>query len=162
MVYIPLILREELHQTTFCTPTNPKILQNKKFLFPALFLILCNEVNPNYKKTAPLIDRFLIKGTLHSNYNLKCPMFKKYKKRTEERIKKQLVVKKARYLLGFKSLSRRKTSVADPDPGPGIQCLLKPLDPGFGMGKKSKSKSGMNIPHHISESLETIFCVKNI
>jgi hypothetical protein len=28
------------------------------------------------------------------------------------------------------------------------------------MGKQSKSRSGMNIPHHISESLETIFWVK--
>jgi hypothetical protein len=26
--------------------------------------------------------------------------------------------------------------------------------------KKSRSRSGMNIPDHISESLETIFCVK--
>ncbi len=30
------------------------------------------------------------------------------------------------------------------------------------MGKKSRSGSGMNIPNHISESLETIFWVKNI
>jgi hypothetical protein len=36
-----------------------------------------------------------------------------------------------------------------------------PLDPGSGMGKKSRSGSGMNIPDHISESLETIFGVKN-
>jgi hypothetical protein len=28
------------------------------------------------------------------------------------------------------------------------------------MGKKSRSGSGMNIPDHISESLETIFGVK--
>jgi hypothetical protein len=28
------------------------------------------------------------------------------------------------------------------------------------MGKKSGSGSGMNDPDHISESLETIFCVK--
>jgi hypothetical protein len=28
------------------------------------------------------------------------------------------------------------------------------------MGKKSRSRSGMNIPDHISESLETIFGVK--
>jgi hypothetical protein len=34
-------------------------------------------------------------------------------------------------------------SVADPDPNPGS-----------GMGKKSRSGSGMNIPDHISESLE--------
>jgi hypothetical protein len=32
---------------------------------------------------------------------------------------------------------------------------------GSGMGKKSKSGSGMNIPDHISESLETIFWVSN-
>jgi hypothetical protein len=42
-------------------------------------------------------------------------MFKKLQKSREERIKKQLVVKK---VLGLKSLSRRKTSVADPDPRP--------------------------------------------
>jgi hypothetical protein len=29
------------------------------------------------------------------------------------------------------------------------------------MGKKSRSGSGMNIPDHISESLETNFWVKN-
>jgi hypothetical protein len=34
-------------------------------------------------------------------------------------------------------------SVADPDPG--------------GMGKKTRSESGMNIPDHTSESLEKIF-----
>jgi len=28
------------------------------------------------------------------------------------------------------------------------------------MGKKSRSGSGMTIPGHISESLETIFCVE--
>ncbi len=31
------------------------------------------------------------------------------------------------------------------------------LDPGSGMGKKSRYGSGMNIPDHISKSLETIF-----
>ncbi len=30
------------------------------------------------------------------------------------------------------------------------------------MGKKSKSGSGMNIPDHIFDSLETIFSVKNL
>jgi hypothetical protein len=44
------------------------------------------------------------------------------------------------------------TSVADPDPVP---FLL--LDPGSGMGKESRSGSGMNIP---DQSLETIFWVK--
>jgi hypothetical protein len=34
------------------------------------------------------------------------------------------------------------------------------LDPGYGMGKKSGSGSGMNNPDHISESLKTIFWVK--
>ncbi len=48
-----------------------------------------------------------------------------------------------------------ETSVADPDPGSGAF-----LTSGSGMGKQSKSGSGMNIPHHISESLETIFWVK--
>ncbi len=40
------------------------------------------------------------------------------------------------------------------DPGSGAF-----LTPGSGMGKKSGSGSGMNIPDHISESLETIFWV---
>ncbi len=34
-----------------------------------------------------------------------------------------------------------------------------PLDPGFGMGNKSGSLSGMNNQDHISESVETIFWV---
>jgi hypothetical protein len=34
-------------------------------------------------------------------------------------------------------------------------------DPGSGLGKKSRSGSAMNIPGHISESLESIFWVKN-
>jgi hypothetical protein len=43
---------------------------------------------------------------------------------------------------------------------------FSPLDPGSGMGKKIKIRirdpeSGMNIPDHISESLETLFRVKN-
>ncbi len=40
--------------------------------------------------------------------------------------------------------------------GSGIRCLFNP-----GIGKKSRSESGMNIPDHIFESLETIFWVKN-
>ncbi len=43
----------------------------------------------------------------------------------------------------------------DPDPGSGAF-----LTPGSGMGKKSRSGSGMDIPDQISESLETIFWVK--
>ncbi len=47
--------------------------------------------------------------------------------------------------------------------GSGIRCLFGPraLDPGSGMGKKSRSGSGsgMNIPDHISMSLETTFGV---
>jgi hypothetical protein len=35
-----------------------------------------------------------------------------------------------------------------------------PVDSGSGMGKKSGSRSKMNNPDHISESLETIFWVK--
>ncbi len=46
--------------------------------------------------------------------------------------------------------------VADPDPGP-----FSPLDPGSGMCKNQDpnpgSGYGMNNPHHITESLETIF-----
>jgi hypothetical protein len=43
-------------------------------------------------------------------------------------------------------------SVADP----GFGAFLTP---GSGMGTKSRSGSGMNIPDQISESLETIFGV---
>ncbi len=42
-------------------------------------------------------------------------------------------------------------------PGSWIRCLF---DPGIRDVKKSGSGSGMNNPDHISESLETIFCVK--
>jgi hypothetical protein len=50
--------------------------------------------------------------------------------------------------------------VADPDPGSDIRCLFHPWirDPGW--IKKSGSRSGMNNPDHISESLDTIFRVK--
>jgi hypothetical protein len=34
------------------------------------------------------------------------------------------------------------------------------MGPGSGMGKKSRSGSGMNVPDHISESLETFSWVK--
>ncbi len=44
--------------------------------------------------------------------------------------------------------------------GSEIRCLFWPLDPGSGMGEKSRSGSGMNILDHTSESLETIFWVK--
>jgi hypothetical protein len=49
------------------------------------------------------------------------------------------------------------------DPGPGIRCLFDPWirNPGSGVGKKARFVSGMNIPDHISGSLETIFWVKN-
>jgi hypothetical protein len=52
-------------------------------------------------------------------------------------------------------------SVADPDPGSDAF-----LTPGSWIQdqrwvKKSKSGSGMNIPDHVSESLETNFWVKN-
>jgi hypothetical protein len=46
-------------------------------------------------------------------------------------------------------------SVTAPDPGAGAW-----LNPGSGMGKKSRSGSGMNIPEHIIERIETIFWVK--
>jgi hypothetical protein len=48
-----------------------------------------------------------------------------------------------------------KYSAADPDPASGTF-----LTPGSGMGKKYISGSGINIPDHISKSLETIFGVK--
>jgi hypothetical protein len=50
--------------------------------------------------------------------------------------------------------SYKRTRVADPGSGAF-------LTPGSGMGKNSRSGSGMNIPDHISESLETFFGVKN-
>jgi hypothetical protein len=48
-----------------------------------------------------------------------------------------------------------KAVLRDPDPGSGAF-----LTPGSGMGKKSRSGSGMNIPDQISESLETMFWAK--
>jgi hypothetical protein len=47
-------------------------------------------------------------------------------------------------------------SVPDPDPGSG--AFLTPVS---GKRKKSGSGFGMNIPDHFSESLETVFRVKN-
>ncbi len=44
--------------------------------------------------------------------------------------------------------------------GSGIRCPFDPLDPGSGMGKKSRSESGIIILDHISESLETFSWVK--
>jgi hypothetical protein len=41
-----------------------------------------------------------------------------------------------------------------------VKASVPNTDPGSGMGKKSRSGSGMNIPDHISESLETIFWIK--
>jgi hypothetical protein len=41
-----------------------------------------------------------------------------------------------------------------------LQGAFWPQDPGSGMGKISRSGSGMNIPDHISESLVTIFGFK--
>jgi hypothetical protein len=49
----------------------------------------------------------------------------------------------------------QNTSVADAEPGSGYL-----LTSGSWKGEKSRSGSGMNILDHISESLETIFCVK--
>jgi hypothetical protein len=42
-----------------------------------------------------------------------------------------------------------------------IRDLVTFWPPGSGMGTKSRSGSGMNIPGHICESLETIFSVTN-
>jgi hypothetical protein len=54
---------------------------------------------------------------------------------------------------GSETLKRgQKNSVANPDPGSGAF-----LTPGSGMGKISRYGSGMKIPDHISESLETFF-----
>jgi len=49
-------------------------------------------------------------------------------------------------------------SVAISDAGSGIRCLFDPWI--WEKKKKSRSGSGMKIPDHISESLETILCVK--
>jgi hypothetical protein len=49
-------------------------------------------------------------------------------------------------------ISRKVSSVADPDPGSGAF-----LDSGFGMGRKSGSGLGMNNPDHISEGLGNNF-----
>jgi hypothetical protein len=43
--------------------------------------------------------------------------------------------------------------------GSGTRCLFYPS--GSGMGKKSRSGSGINILDHISKSFEAIFLVKN-
>ncbi len=61
-------------------------------------------------------------------------------------------------LTGFSPLSpglsgEQRCSVANPGSGAF-------LTPGSRLGKKSRSGSGMNIPSHIFESLETIFWVK--
>jgi hypothetical protein len=48
-----------------------------------------------------------------------------------------------------------KTSVEDSGSGAFF------LAPGSGIGKKPRSDLGLNIPDHISESLETIFWVEN-
>jgi hypothetical protein len=46
-------------------------------------------------------------------------------------------------------------SISVADPGYDASWI-----PGSGLGKKSRSGSGMNMPDHISESLETIFWAK--
>jgi hypothetical protein len=63
---------------------------------------------------------------------------------------------KMTYVRGKQKWIQVISNVADPDPGSGHL-----LTPGSEMGKKSRSGSGMNIPDHISESLGTIFWVKN-
>jgi hypothetical protein len=55
-------------------------------------------------------------------------------------------------------------SVADPDPGSGIRCLFDPWIGDLGWVKNQNpdpgSGSRMNIPDHMSESLESIFGLK--
>jgi hypothetical protein len=69
-------------------------------------------------------------------------------------------------LILFISFCLKKTSVANPDlvsgafltPGSGIRDGKKS---GSGMEKNPDPGSGMNIPDHFSESLETVFRAKN-
>jgi hypothetical protein len=50
------------------------------------------------------------------------------------------------------------------DPGSGIRCLFDPWirDPGWVKNQNPDPGSGLNIPDHISESLETNFWVKKL
>jgi hypothetical protein len=57
---------------------------------------------------------------------------------------------------GRRSYPFSSIMVSVADPGSGVV-----LTPGSGMGKKSRSGSGMNIPDHIAESLESIIQVTN-
>jgi hypothetical protein len=50
------------------------------------------------------------------------------------------------------------SSIADLNPGSGVFLAL---DPGSEIRDGKKSGSGMNIPDHFSESLGTVFRVKN-
>jgi hypothetical protein len=51
----------------------------------------------------------------------------------------------------------QKLSISVADLGSGIRCLF---DPWIRDRQKSRSGSGMNIPDHIFENLDTIFWVK--
>ncbi len=53
------------------------------------------------------------------------------------------------------------SSVADLGSGAFLTTGSGIRDLGAGMGKKPRSGPGMNVPDHISESLETLFWVKN-
>ncbi len=67
--------------------------------------------------------------------------------------------KSAAEFLQIDTYKCRGDSVADPDPGSVIRCIFDPgiRNQGMWMEKKSRSGSRMNIPDHISGSLETIF-----
>ncbi len=63
------------------------------------------------------------------------------------------ILKKKKMLNNIQAVLRIRVRIQEPVP-------FWPLDPGFGMGKKLGSGSGMNNPNHISEKTETVFGLK--
>ncbi len=93
---------------------------------------------------------------VYSRWNLK------YKKEKVDRLlliclnaKTNLGLKTNRYLMESHTSAYKQCCGS----GSGIRRIFDP-SPRSGKGKKSRSGSGMNIPDHNSESLETIFWVK--
>ncbi len=89
--------------------------------------------------------------TLRKNMKLRRKNnYKLYLGSKKERVPKSLIFTKQ------KQRSYNIFSVADP----GSDALLTPGS-GYGIRDKKKFRSWMNIPDHFSESLETVFWVKN-